>query len=235
MTQTRVKDRIRTSAKTWGMLIFLGGAAIVSLYIGIMLLIHKNSFGHLRERSTDPILLIGFGLGWLVLIGVRVRRYVKQRSLSDLAEVIGVIGGLVAFVGMGLGSFPTRYLLLALGYFAVAVAFILGAVGWFAEREPVRERLGAEEVVKQYQAGRRDFGHADMFGVVLRGADLTGVDLSGSDLSGADLRGADLQGAVLREARLVGACLEEAKVTEAQLGEAESVKGAIMPDGSRHD
>jgi Pentapeptide repeats (8 copies) len=217
------------------MLILLGGAAIFFLCISIMFLIHKNSFGHLRERSTDPVLLIGFSLGWLVLIGMRIRTYVRQRSLSDLAEVIVNIGVFVAFVGMGLGSFPTRYLLLALAFFALAGGITLYGVGWFAERGPVREHLGAEELVKRYQAGRRDFRRADMFGVVLRGADLTGVDLSGSDLSGADLRGADLRGAVLKEIRLVGACLEEAKVTEAQLGEAESVKGAIMPDGSRHD
>lgn len=237
MTKTRLRDRIRSSAKTWGILILSGGAAIFLVYIGIMVLIHKDSFGHLRERHMDPILIIGIGLGWLVLIGVRIRGYVKQRSLSNLAEVIGSVGVLTAFMGIELGSFPTRYLLLAFAFFVATAGIILGAVGWLTERErgPVREHLGAEGLVKQYQAGRRDFRRADMFGVVLRGVDLTGVDLSGSDLSGADLRGADLRGAVLRGVRLVGACLKEAKVTEAQLGEAESVKGAIMPDGSRHD
>jgi hypothetical protein len=230
-----IPGRIRTSVKTWGILVLASGAAIFLLYIGIMVLTRRNSFGHLRERPTDPILLIGFSLGWLVLIGIRIRGYVKQRSLSNLAEVIGSVGVLAAFLGVGLGSFSTRYPLLALAFFALAVGIILAAVGWVTERGPVREHLGTEEVVKQYQSGRRDFGRVDMFGVVLKGMDLSGVDLSGSDLSGADLRVANLRGAVLRGTRLVGACLEEAQLTEAQLGEAESLKGAIMPDGSRHD
>ena len=45
-------------------------------------------------------------------------------------------------------------------------------------------------------------------------ADLTGTDLSGVDLSGANL--------------------QDAKVTSEQLAKALSLKGAIMPNGSKH-
>jgi uncharacterized protein YjbI with pentapeptide repeats len=51
--------------------------------------------------------------------------------------------------------------------------------------------------------------------------DLTGADLSGADLSGADLSGADLSGAV----GITNEKLEQ---------QAKSLKGAIMPDGSKH-
>ena len=120
-----IPERTRTSAKTWGILILLSGVAIVSLYVGFMFLIHKNSYGHLHERPMEPILLIGLGLAWLVMIGIRIRRYIKQKSLSHLAEVIGSAGILVGFVGTELGSFPTRYLLLAFAFFALAVALFL--------------------------------------------------------------------------------------------------------------
>ncbi|MEP7135993.1 MAG: pentapeptide repeat-containing protein [Chloroflexota bacterium] len=53
----------------------------------------------------------------------------------------------------------------------------------------------------------------------LKGAKLMRADLTGTDLSGVDLSGADLQ---------------DAKVTSKQLSKALSLKGAIMPDGSKH-
>jgi hypothetical protein len=58
-----------------------------------------------------------------------------------------------------------------------------------------------------------------------------GIDLRDADLRGADLRGADLIGADLSNARL-----NHAKgVTEKQLEEqAKTLKGATMPDGSKH-
>ncbi len=54
----------------------------------------------------------------------------------------------------------------------------------------------------------------------LKGAHLIRADLTGTDLDAVDLNGADLRGA---------------KVTSQQLAQALSLKGAIMPDGSKHD
>jgi uncharacterized protein YjbI with pentapeptide repeats len=63
----------------------------------------------------------------------------------------------------------------------------------------------------------------------LESADLRGANLIGADLSFADLHGANLTGTDLSFAYLRGAL-----VTKDQLAEAESLKGAIMPDGSKH-
>src|SRR5215212_2198798 len=80
---------------------------------------------------------------------------------------------------------------------------------------------------------------ADLRGAVLREAYLWEAylweaDLRGADLRGADLRGADLQGANLRGANLQEANLREAEVTDEQLADTRSLKGATMPDGSKH-
>jgi hypothetical protein len=69
----------------------------------------------------------------------------------------------------------------------------------------------------------------------LSGADLREVDLRRADLQGADLRGADLRRADLREADLSGANLTRViGTTSEQLERAKSLKGATMPDGSKH-
>jgi len=105
-----------------------------------------------------------------------------------------------------------------------------------------------------------DLRGADLRGANLRGADLRGADLSRANLGGADLSGADLSGANLREANLHWADLISANVSRAyvgrtdlsltdltgadlrnvkeltvgQLEQAYSIKGATMPDGSKH-
>ncbi len=87
---------------------------------------------------------------------------------------------------------------------------------------------------------------ADLSDAFLIGANLTGARLYGANLTGAFLVEADLSGANLREADLTGANLREADFTRANLKgasgitiealekEAKSLKGAIMPDGSKH-
>jgi len=84
---------------------------------------------------------------------------------------------------------------------------------------------------------------ADLGRANLCGADLSGADLSGADLNGANLTRAKLTEAVLTGAKLVanlmgadlsGANLAGAKVTQEQLNQAKSLKGATMPDGSKH-
>jgi uncharacterized protein YjbI with pentapeptide repeats len=86
---------------------------------------------------------------------------------------------------------------------------------------------------------------ADLRGAVLRNADLRSANLGyanlqdavlvGADLSGANLDRAVLTGADLSGANLSGANLTSATVTDEQLDASKSLKGAIMPNGSRHD
>jgi uncharacterized protein YjbI with pentapeptide repeats len=74
----------------------------------------------------------------------------------------------------------------------------------------------------------------------LKAANLSNADLSEADLSGAILSGAILRGAILRKADLRRAYLDKADLRDAkkwtakQLTKAESLKGATMPDGSKH-
>jgi uncharacterized protein YjbI with pentapeptide repeats len=101
-----------------------------------------------------------------------------------------------------------------------------------------------------------DLSHADLQSVYLVASNLQGATLRGANLNGASLLDADLRGANLRDATLRGAKLwwtppkmradlrgadltnadlTGAEVTAEQLAEAASLKGTIMPDGSRHE
>jgi uncharacterized protein YjbI with pentapeptide repeats len=71
--------------------------------------------------------------------------------------------------------------------------------------------------------------NAELSYVNLHDANLVRANFSGSDLSNANLSGADLKGVNLKNADLLSAT-----VTAEQLKEAESLKGAIMPNGSIH-
>ena len=53
--------------------------------------------------------------------------------------------------------------------------------------------MRAEEVLRRYAAGERDFRGGN-----LRGANFKGKDLSGADFSGADIRSANFSNAKLR-------------------------------------
>ena len=75
---------------------------------------------------------------------------------------------------------------------------------------------------------------ANLSGAMLVSADLSGAILSGADLSGANLAYANMQEAVLTGTDLSGADLSNAAVTDEQLDAAKSLKGATMPDGSKH-
>jgi hypothetical protein len=90
----------------------------------------------------------------------------------------------------------------------------------------------------------------DLTGADLRGAKLIFAGLRGAKLSGTDLRNADLRYANLSEANLHGADLRYAKLDGADLSgtelkdaidynlyalnTAKTLKGATMPDGSKH-
>jgi uncharacterized protein YjbI with pentapeptide repeats len=102
---------------------------------------------------------------------------------------------------------------------------------------------------------RADLINADLINANLSGADLSEANLGGANLGGAHLFRADLSGAFLGEADLseahlneahllravlsgadlTGANLRGAKVTDEELEQqAKSLKGAIMPDGTKH-
>ncbi len=75
---------------------------------------------------------------------------------------------------------------------------------------------------------------ADLIRADLSEADLQDANLAGTDLSGANLSKTDMQGANLHNANLNGADLKGAKITEEQLKDVKSLKGTILPDGSKH-
>lgn len=79
---------------------------------------------------------------------------------------------------------------------------------------------------------------ARLSGAYLRDADLSGATLIGSDLSDAQGRfekGARMSGTDLDGADLGGADLTNARVTGEQLRAAESLEGATMPNGQKHE
>ena len=69
----------------------------------------------------------------------------------------------------------------------------------------------------------------------LRYANLGLANLPGANLQGANLRGANLHGADLQYANLHGADLGGTGATNEQLAQARYLKGATMPDGTKHD
>jgi len=75
---------------------------------------------------------------------------------------------------------------------------------------------------------------ANLSDVNLYNADLGNADLGNADLSYADLSDVNLSGADLIQANLRYVDLRGARITEEQLKEAKSLKGATMPDGSKH-
>jgi uncharacterized protein YjbI with pentapeptide repeats len=100
-----------------------------------------------------------------------------------------------------------------------------------------------------------NLSNTDLSGATLRGVNLHGADLSGANLSKTKLLRAnlwevepheervgpldellkmDLSRANLQGANLTGANLQDAKLTDNQLTAALSLKGATMPNGSKH-
>ncbi|BAY42808.1 pentapeptide repeat protein [Scytonema sp. HK-05] len=84
--------------------------------------------------------------------------------------------------------------------------------------------MDANEVLRRYAAGERNFRQADWRGISLAKANLSGVDLSGAHLNNADLSNSDLSSANLNWAGLKGANFSGA-----------NLKGAKMPNGRMHN
>jgi hypothetical protein len=82
-----------------------------------------------------------------------------------------------------------------------------------------------------------DLSSADLTYADLSGANLSGIVMLGTRLVGADLRGANLEGTVLNDANLSGANLSgvTGKSAEQLDGQSSSLKGAIMPDGTKYE
>ncbi len=75
----------------------------------------------------------------------------------------------------------------------------------------------AEEQLKAYASGERDFAFSDLRYANLLGANLREANLREANLRGANLRGANLRGANLREANLREANLRNANLQGANL------------------
>ena len=58
-------------------------------------------------------------------------------------------------------------------------------------------KMQANEVLKRYVAGKRNFRQADLKGISLTKTDLNGIDLSGAHLNNADLSNSDFSTAKL--------------------------------------
>lgn len=87
-------------------------------------------------------------------------------------------------------------------------------------------------LLKQYEAGARNFRKEDLSNANLFETDLQGINLSYACLVDADLRGANLTGANLTEADLGGACLIEADLRGANLTRA-NLEGAIYDEDTK--
>jgi hypothetical protein len=79
-----------------------------------------------------------------------------------------------------------------------------------------------------------DLHGAELDNTFLTNADLRNVDLSGAELHDVQMIEANLQSANLSNSDLSGADLYQALVTQTQLAKATSLRGTIMPGGSRH-
>lgn len=99
--------------------------------------------------------------------------------------------------------------------------------------------MNAEELIRRYNGGERDFQWVNLQGADLEGAKLSGANLSGANLSGAylgwaklreaELYGADLSGADLRGANLERANLQWAKLYQTRLSWTK-LNGATLND-----
>lgn len=119
--------------------------------------------------------------------------------------------------------------------------------------------MSANELLKRYALGKRDFLWADLTNANLTGAKLTGINLSRANLTGAFLAKADLSQANLVKANLSGANLRDANLTGSKFYKADlsgtqldgadltgadlsgvdldkpNLSGAIMPDGRLYE
>lgn len=111
-------------------------------------------------------------------------------------------------------------------------------VEFLSEAKLIQRSDGKDPVISLRETDLEaiDLDGEDLRGVILEDASLEYTNLRGADLEGANLERVDLKGANLEGANLEGANLLHVRgVTEEQLEQqAESLRGAMMPDGSKH-
>jgi len=122
---------------------------------------------------------------------------------------------------------------------AIEAADMLAMAGQFRSGSMRGENLTGAQLAAR-NLSRADFRDTKLRAANLRDADLRKAQLNRADLSLADLRRANLNGANLVGARLWmaylhGADLQRAQLNGHELAEAFSLRGAIMPDGTRYD
>jgi uncharacterized protein YjbI with pentapeptide repeats len=64
--------------------------------------------------------------------------------------------------------------------------------------------MKAQELLRRYAAGERDFRYANLHRQSLKGKDLSGSDFTGSNFSYADIRGVNFSRTILKDANLTG-------------------------------
>ncbi|MDJ0573430.1 MAG: pentapeptide repeat-containing protein, partial [Pleurocapsa sp. MO_192.B19] len=111
------------------------------------------------------------------------------------------------------------------------------ALNWelIGDRDPMsldhssRRGFKVIHLLKQYEAGERNFRQEDLSNANLFETDLQGINLAQACLVRADLRGTNLTRANLTQADLSGACLLEADLRSANLSGA-NLEGAIYDE-----
>ena len=91
----------------------------------------------------------------------------------------------------------------------------------------------SQEILEQYQAGKRNFQNlplrrGDFHGLNLAGADFSGSDFSEANLRNTDLRGCNFKGAYFNDADLSGANLEKTNLQETFLIKAYLLKANLQ-------
>lgn len=169
-----------------------------------------------------------------------IRELARGQTLTVLQEVDGTgKGSLLTFLH-GAGLIGTENPAVALTGANLQGAYLQGAylqganlVGADLQEANLQganlqeANLQEANLLRAYLRGANLRG-ASLVGANLRVAYLVGANLGRADLGRADLLRAYLQGANLQEANLYGA----AKVSRKQLDVVQSLRGAIMPDGS---
>lgn len=94
--------------------------------------------------------------------------------------------------------------------------------------------MKAAELLRLYEAGKRDFRGENLRGQIFIGKDLSDIDLSGANLSEADFSGANLSGANLNAVQALMANFERAILTGALIEEWDIGRGTNL-DGIKCD